>query len=67
VRRKLLTVLSECGKTSSLIDDISIVNRYACGSSHSFPVSSGEEALLKVRKEVCFGIGCGYIYFFFDQ
>jgi RNA exonuclease 1 len=67
VRRKLPTVLSECGKTSSLIDDISIVNRYASGSSHSFPVSSGEEALLKVRKEVCFGIGCGYIYFFFDQ
>ena len=30
-------------------------------------MSSGEEALLKVRKEVCFGIGCGYIYFFFDQ
>ncbi|KAH8515766.1 hypothetical protein Peur_047205 [Populus x canadensis] len=52
VRRKLLTVLSECGKTSSLIDDISIVNRYASGSSHSFPVSSGEEALLQVRKEV---------------
>ncbi|XP_011027393.1 PREDICTED: small RNA degrading nuclease 5-like [Populus euphratica] len=52
VRRKLLIVLSKCGKTSSLIDDISIVNRYASGSSHSFPVSSGEEALLKVRKEV---------------
>ncbi|XP_024450878.1 small RNA degrading nuclease 5 [Populus trichocarpa] len=52
VSRKLLTVLSECGKTSSLIDDISIVNLYASGSSHSFPVSSGEEALLKVRKEV---------------
>ncbi|KAL9396044.1 hypothetical protein Peur_010297 [Populus x canadensis] len=38
---------SECGKTSSLIDDISIVNRYASASSHSFPVSAGEEALLK--------------------
>ncbi|KAJ7006506.1 LOW QUALITY PROTEIN: hypothetical protein NC653_005764 [Populus alba x Populus x berolinensis] len=33
VRRKLLTVLGECGKTSSLIDDISIVNRYVSGSS----------------------------------
>ncbi|XP_010999831.1 PREDICTED: small RNA degrading nuclease 5 isoform X2 [Populus euphratica] len=52
VRRKLLTVLSECGKTSSFIDDISIVKRYASGSSHSFPVSSDEEALLKARKEV---------------
>ncbi|KAG6786081.1 hypothetical protein POTOM_007674 [Populus tomentosa] len=30
---KLLTVLGECGKTSSLIDDISIVNRYVSGSS----------------------------------
>ncbi|PNT37410.2 hypothetical protein POPTR_005G186600v4 [Populus trichocarpa] len=52
VRRKLLTVLSECGKTSSFIDDISIVKRYTSGSSHSFPVSSDEEALLKARKEV---------------
>ncbi|CAK7346856.1 unnamed protein product [Dovyalis caffra] len=52
VRRKLLTVLSECGKTSSFIDDISIVKQYASGSSHSFPVSSDEEALLKARKEV---------------
>ncbi|KAF9682702.1 hypothetical protein SADUNF_Sadunf05G0136100 [Salix dunnii] len=52
VRRKLLTVLSECGKTSSFIDDISIVKRYASGSSHSLPVSSDEEALLKARKEV---------------
>ncbi|KAG6774295.1 hypothetical protein POTOM_021648 [Populus tomentosa] len=52
VRRKLLTVLSESGKTSSFIDDISIVKRYTSGSSHSFPVSSDEEALLKARKEV---------------
>ncbi|KAL5776772.1 hypothetical protein ACOSP7_009698 [Xanthoceras sorbifolium] len=52
MRRKLLTVLSECGKTSSVIDDISVVKRYASESSHAFPVSSDDEALLKARKEV---------------
>ncbi|KAK2659351.1 hypothetical protein Ddye_005884 [Dipteronia dyeriana] len=52
MRRKLLTVLSESGKTSSVIDDISIVKRYASESSHAFPVSSDDEALLKARKEV---------------
>ncbi|GAV84433.1 RNase_T domain-containing protein [Cephalotus follicularis] len=52
MRRKLLTVLSECGKTASFIDDISIVKRYASESSHAFPVSSDDEALSKARKEV---------------
>ncbi|KAK1591288.1 hypothetical protein Q3G72_005329 [Acer saccharum] len=52
MRRKLLTVLSESGKTSSVIDDISIVKLYASESSHAFPVSSDDEALLKARKEV---------------
>ncbi|KAK3230501.1 hypothetical protein Dsin_002382 [Dipteronia sinensis] len=52
MRRKLLTVLSESGKTSSVIDDISIVKRYASESSHAFPVSSDDEALLKAKKEV---------------
>ncbi|KAJ8762834.1 hypothetical protein K2173_022963 [Erythroxylum novogranatense] len=52
VRRKLLTVLSECGKTSSFIDDISIIKRYSSESSHVFPVSSDDEALLKAMKEV---------------
>ncbi|KAJ0087252.1 hypothetical protein Patl1_08172 [Pistacia atlantica] len=52
MRRKLLTVLSECGKTSSLIDDVSVVKRYASESSHAMPVSSDDEALLKARKEV---------------
>ncbi|GMN48356.1 hypothetical protein TIFTF001_017535 [Ficus carica] len=52
LRKKLLTVLSDCGKISSIIDDVSIVKRYASESSHAFPVSSDEEALSKARKEV---------------
>nr|XP_048331227.1 small RNA degrading nuclease 5 isoform X2 [Ziziphus jujuba var. spinosa] len=52
VRKKLLTVLSESGKTSSIIDDVSIVKRYASESSHVFPVASDDEALSKARKEV---------------
>ncbi|GLU16609.1 hypothetical protein SLE2022_330350 [Rubroshorea leprosula] len=52
MRRKLLSVLGECGKTSSFIDEISIVKRYASESSHAIPVSSDEEALSKARKEV---------------
>lgn len=52
MRRKLLTVLSDCGKTSSFVDDISIVKRYASGSTNAFPVASDEEALQKATKEV---------------
>ncbi|EOY16567.1 Polynucleotidyl transferase, ribonuclease H-like superfamily protein isoform 1 [Theobroma cacao] len=52
MRRKLLSLLGECGKTSSFIDDISIVKRYASESSHAIPVCSDDEALLKARKEV---------------
>ncbi|XP_022749263.1 small RNA degrading nuclease 5 isoform X2 [Durio zibethinus] len=52
MRRKLLTLLGECGKTSSFIDDISIVKRYASESSHAIPICTDDEALLKARKEV---------------
>ncbi|GAB2209281.1 hypothetical protein Droror1_Dr00026491 [Drosera rotundifolia] len=51
-RKKLLTVLSEYDKTSSLIDDVSIVKRYACGTCHSIPVFSDDQALRKAEKEV---------------
>ncbi|KAL9275185.1 Small RNA degrading nuclease 5-like protein [Drosera capensis] len=51
-RKKLLTVLSEYDKTSSLIDDVSIVKRYACGTCHSIPVFSDDQALRKAQKEV---------------
>ncbi|XP_010270386.1 PREDICTED: small RNA degrading nuclease 5 isoform X2 [Nelumbo nucifera] len=52
MRKKLVTVLSENGKTCSFIDDVSIVKRYAAGSCHSFPICSDDEALLKAKKEV---------------
>ncbi|KAK7255747.1 hypothetical protein RIF29_29166 [Crotalaria pallida] len=52
MKKKLLSILSESGKTSSLIDDISIVKRYASESSHSIPVTSDDDALAKTNKEV---------------
>ncbi|CAJ1971978.1 unnamed protein product [Sphenostylis stenocarpa] len=51
-RKKFLSILSECGKTSSLIDDISIVKRFASESSNAIPVTSDDEALAKTNKEV---------------
>ncbi|CAN0908488.1 Small RNA degrading nuclease 5 [Linum grandiflorum] len=51
-RKKLLSVLSESSKTSSIIDDISVVKQYSSESSHAIPVTSDEEALLKAKKEV---------------
>ncbi|KAF3962090.1 hypothetical protein CMV_013360 [Castanea mollissima] len=52
MREKLLTILSQSGKSSSFIDDISVVKRYTSELSHAFPMSSDEEALAKARKEV---------------
>ncbi|KAL5560469.1 hypothetical protein UlMin_036680 [Ulmus minor] len=52
IRKKLLTVLSESGRISSIIDDVSIVKRYGSESSHALPVFSDEEALSKAKKEV---------------
>ncbi|XP_042492746.1 small RNA degrading nuclease 5-like [Macadamia integrifolia] len=52
MRKKLVTILSESGKTCSFIDDVSLVKRYAAGSCHAFPVSSDDEALSRARKEV---------------
>ncbi|KAL1823660.1 hypothetical protein DCAR_0311657 [Daucus carota subsp. sativus] len=52
MRKKLLTVLGECGKTSSVIDNISVVKRYASESSNAIPISSDDEALTKAKKEV---------------
>lgn len=54
MRKKLLKILSECGKVSSFIDDVSVVKRYASGSCHAFPVSSDDEVLSKAKKEVVF-------------
>ncbi|CAI9115599.1 OLC1v1016538C3 [Oldenlandia corymbosa var. corymbosa] len=52
IRKKLLTLLSDSGKTSSIVDDVSIVRRYASELSHSIPVTSDDEALSKAMKEV---------------
>ncbi|KAL6269075.1 hypothetical protein ACE6H2_025986 [Prunus campanulata] len=51
IRKRLLTVLSESGKTSSIIDDVSIVKRYASELSHAVPVSTDDEASSKAQKE----------------
>lgn len=61
IRKKLLAVLDEYRKASSIIDDISIVKRYASELSNALPVSSDDEALSKARKEVyvAFGVFCG--------
>ncbi|XP_050364219.1 small RNA degrading nuclease 5 [Argentina anserina] len=50
-RKKLLKVLSDNGKTTSIIDDVAVVKRYASESSHAFPVASDVEALSKAVKE----------------
>ncbi|XP_060198421.1 small RNA degrading nuclease 5 isoform X1 [Lycium barbarum] len=52
LRRKLLSVLSDSGKGSSIIDNISVVRRYGGELSHTIPVSSDDEALSKAIKEV---------------
>ncbi|CAL5206605.1 unnamed protein product [Lathyrus oleraceus] len=52
MRKKLLSILSESGKNSSMIDDISIVKRFASESSNAIPVISDEEALAKTIKEL---------------
>lgn len=51
-KRKLVSVLSESGKTCCLIDDVSVVKRYATGSCHAIPVYSDDAALSKAKKEV---------------
>ncbi|XP_020210018.1 small RNA degrading nuclease 5 isoform X2 [Cajanus cajan] len=51
-RKKFLSILSESGRTSSVIDDVSIVKRYASESSNAIPVTSDDEALAKINKEV---------------
>ncbi|XP_010493835.1 PREDICTED: small RNA degrading nuclease 5 [Camelina sativa] len=51
-RKKLLAILNESGKSTSMIDNINIVKRYASESSNSIPVSCDDEALSKAMKEV---------------
>ncbi|XP_038886453.1 small RNA degrading nuclease 5 [Benincasa hispida] len=51
IRKKLLNILGESGKTSSFIDNISTVKRYSSESTHAFPVTSDDEALSRAKKE----------------
>ncbi|CAN6475901.1 unnamed protein product [Victoria cruziana] len=52
LRKKLVSVLSENGQTSSLIDDSSVLRRYAVGTSHAISAVSDEDALGKAKKEL---------------
>ncbi|XP_054788606.1 small RNA degrading nuclease 5 isoform X2 [Prosopis cineraria] len=52
MRKKLSSILSESKKTSSLVDNISTVKRYASESSNAIPVTSDDEALARTTKEV---------------
>lgn len=52
MRSKLVSALHNCGRTCSLVDDMSIVKRYSDGSCNSIAVFSDDEALSKAIKEV---------------
>ncbi|CAH8313825.1 unnamed protein product [Eruca vesicaria subsp. sativa] len=52
IRKKLLDILNESGKTTCIVDNINIVKRYASETSNSVPVSSDDEAFSKAMKEV---------------
>ncbi|KAF3793167.1 Small RNA degrading nuclease 5 [Nymphaea thermarum] len=52
LRKKLVSLLSENGQTSSLIDDSSVLKRYAIGPCHAISVVSDEDALGKAKKEL---------------
>lgn len=52
IRKRLLNVLNESGKATSIVDSINIVKRYASESSNAIPVCGDDEALSKAMKEV---------------
>ncbi|KAG2243567.1 hypothetical protein Bca52824_094588 [Brassica carinata] len=52
IRKRLLDILNESGKTTCIVDNMNIVKRYASETSNSVPVSSDDEALSKAMKEV---------------
>lgn len=52
VRCKLVSILHECGRKCSLVDDSSVLRRFSDGSCNVIPVYSDEEALSKALKEV---------------
>ncbi|KAJ4866484.1 Small RNA degrading nuclease 5 [Raphanus sativus] len=52
IRKRLLNVLNESEKATSIVDSINIVKRYASESSNAIPVCDDDEALSKAMKEV---------------
>jgi RNA exonuclease 1 len=52
IRQKFVSILKESGRTSSLIDDASILKRYSDESCNVISVSTDEEALSRTIKEV---------------
>ncbi|EMS51162.1 Small RNA degrading nuclease 5 [Triticum urartu] len=51
-RRKLSSILHECGKRSSLIDEVFVLDRYSDASCNSIAVFSDDDALSRSMKEV---------------
>jgi len=51
-RRKLTSILHESGKKCSLIDDVSVLERYSDTSCNSIAVFSDDDALSRSMKEV---------------
>lgn len=60
MRRKLVSVLNQSGKTCTLIDDTFVVKRYSDESCNSISVFSDNEALSRVIKEVSFPVTSSY-------
>ncbi|KAG0462655.1 hypothetical protein HPP92_021131 [Vanilla planifolia] len=49
---KLVSVLQECGKTCSIVDDMPVIKRYSDDSCNSIPVFTDNDALSRTIKEV---------------
>ncbi|KAJ4819093.1 Small RNA degrading nuclease 5 [Rhynchospora pubera] len=52
IHRKLVSVLKESGRTSTLVDDASILKRYSDESCNVISVSTDDKALSRTMKEV---------------
>ncbi|PKA54538.1 Small RNA degrading nuclease 5 [Apostasia shenzhenica] len=52
MRCKFISVLYECGRKCSLVDEISVLRRYSDESCNAVPVYSDEDALSRAVKEV---------------
>lgn len=57
-RKKLVTVLHENHKASSLIDNLTVAKRYSDDSCNTIPTSSDDESLSRSVKEVGLLLAC---------